>query len=195
MIRDTAWREELRNDPARRSFVKRHEDAFDKIFKEWAHSRLEHFEKHRNLGALSVEYIFQRLQQPGSITIYEYMEPEEVIPYLQEAAFRTDPDQKMYLRYYTEFYEDYKNDGGFTNYNLSYLARYMTEIAEEFTYHYIKLMRGAEGYELGITLPKHDGIFNAPISSLNPHESMPEGKANLKAVVRLVGRFQAKVTL
>ena len=80
MTRDMAWREELRNDPALRSFVKRHEDAFDKIFKEWAISRLEHFEKRRNLGALSVEYIFQQLQQQGSITIYEYMEPEDVTP-------------------------------------------------------------------------------------------------------------------
>lgn len=194
MTRDMAWREELRNDPALRSFVKRHEDAFDKIFKEWAISRLEHFEKRRNLGALSVEYIFQQLQQQGSITIYEYMEPEDVTPYLQEAAFRTDADQRLYSRYYAEFYEDYKREGELTNYNLSYLARYMTEMAEEFTYHYIKLMRGAEGYELGTTLPKHASIFNTNISSLTPSESTPDGKENLKAVLRSVGRFQAKVT-
>lgn len=194
MIRDTAWREELRSDPSLRSLVKAHEDTFDKIFKEWAHSRLEHFEKRRNLGALSVEYIFQQLQQPGSITIYEYMEPEDIIPYLQEAAFRTDPDHKLRRRYYAEFRDDYKSEGGFTNYNLSYLARYMTEMAEEFTYHYIKLMRGAEGYELGVTSPKHDGIFNTPISSLSPHENTPEGKENLKVILRRVGRFQVKVT-
>lgn len=190
MIRDTEWREELHDDPSLRSFVKGHEDAFDKIFREWACSRLEHFEKHRNLGALSVEYIFQQLQQPGSITIYEYMEPEEVIPYLQEAAFRTDADQRLYLRYYAEFYEDYKRECELTNYNLSYLARYMTEMAEEFTYHYIKLMRGAEGYELGATLPKHASIFNTNISSLTPSESTPD----VKAVVGRVGRFKAKVT-
>lgn len=194
MIRDTAWREELHDDPSLRSFVKSHEDAFDKIFKEWASSRLEHFEKHRNLGALSVEHIFQQLQQPGSITMYEYMEPEEIIPYLQEAAFRTDADQRLYLRYYAEFYEDYKREGELTNYNLSYLARYMTEMAEEFTYHYIKLMRGAEGYELGVTLPKYGGIFSVLISSLNPRENTSEGKENLKAVMRLVGRLQTKVT-
>lgn len=194
MIRDTAWREELHNDPALRSFVKAHEDAFDKIFKEWAHSRLEYFEKRRNLGALSVEYIFQQLQRPGdSYRIYEYMQPEDIILYLQEAASRTDPDHKLRRRYYAEFRDDYKSEGGFTNYNLSYLMKYMEEMAEEFTYHYIKLMRGAEGYESGITLPKHDGIFSAPIGSLNPHENTPEGKENLEAVVRLVGRFHTKV--
>lgn len=195
MIRDVAWHEELRNDPSLRSFVKGHEDAFGKILKEWAHSRLEHFEKRRNLGALSVEYILQRLQRPGgSYSIYEYMQPEDIIPYLQEAAFRTDADQRLYLRYYAEFYEDYKREGELTNYNLSYLARYMTEMAEEFTYHYIKLTRGAERSGLGTTLPKHASIFNTNISSLTPSESTPKGKENLKAVVRLVGRFQAKVT-
>lgn len=193
MIRDMAWREELRNDPALRSFVKGHEDAFDKIFKEWASSRLEHFEKHRNLGALSVEYIFQQLQQPGSITIYKYTEPEEIIPYLQEAAFETDRDRKLYRRYYKEFRKDYEREGELTNYNLSYLARYMTEMAEEFTYHYIKLMWGAEGYELGATLPKHAGIFNAHLDLQPPNESTLEGKENLKAIVRLVGRFQTQV--
>lgn len=193
MIRDTAWREELHDDPSLRSFVKGHEDAFDKIFKEWASSRLEHFEKHRNLGALSVEYIFQQLQQPGSITMYKYTEPEDITPYLQEAAFRTDADQRLYLRYYAEFYEDYKCEGELTNYNLGYLERYMTEMAEEFTYHYVKLMRGAEGYELGATLPKHAGIFNALLDLQPPNESTLEGKENLKAIVRLVGRFQTQV--
>lgn len=195
MIRDSAWSEELHNDPSLRSFVKAHEDTFDKIFKEWTISRLEHFEKHRNLGALSVEYIFQQLQQPGSITIYKYMEAEEITPYLQEAAFRTDPDRKLYLRYYAEFYDDYKSGGGFTHYNLSYLARYMTEMAEEFTYHYFKLIGGAEGYELGATLPRHGGIFSASmdIGILLSNESTPEGKENLKTVVRRVGRFHAKV--
>lgn len=174
MIRDKAWREELRNDPSLRSFVKGHEDAFGKILKEWAHSRLGYFEKHRNLGALSVEYIFQQLQRPGgSYSIYEYMQPEDIIPYLQEAAFRTDPDHKLRRRYYAEFRDDYKSEGGFTNYNLSYLMKYMEEMAEEFTYHYIKLMRGAEGYELGTTLPK----FNTNISSLTPSEAPRMGKS------------------
>lgn len=194
MIRDTEWREELHNDPVLRSFVKVHEDAFDKIFREWAYSHLEHFEKHRNLGVLSVEHIFQQLQQPGSITIYKYKEAEDIAPYLQEAAFRTDADQRLYLRYYAEFYQDYKRAGELTNYNLSYLARYMTEMAEEFTYHYIKLMRGAEKSGLGTTLPKHASIFNTNISSLTPSESTPDRKEQIKAVVRLVGRFQAKVT-
>jgi hypothetical protein len=194
MIRDMAWREELRNDPSLRSFVKGHEDAFGKILKEWAHSRLEHFEKRRNLGALSVEYIFQQLQRPGgSYSIYEYMQPEDIIPYLQEAAFRTDPDHKLRRRYYAEFRDDYKSEGGFTNYNLSYLMKYMEEMAEEFTYHYIKLMQGAEGYELGATLPKHAGIFNAHLDLQPPNESTLEGKENLKAIVRLVGRFQTQV--
>lgn len=193
MIRDTAWREELHDDPSLRSFVKGHEDAFDKIFKEWASSRLEHFEKHRNLGALSVEYIFQQLQQPGSFTIYKYTEPEDITPYLQEAAFETDRDRKLYRRYYKEFRKDYEREGKLTNYNLSYLARYMTEMAEEFTYHYIKLMQGAEGYELGATLPKHAGIFNAHLDLQPPNESTQEGKENLKAIVRLVGRFQTQV--
>lgn len=193
MIRDTAWREELRNDPALRSFVKGHEDAFEKILKEWAYSRLEHFEKRRNLGALSVEYIFQQLQQSGSISIYEYMRPEDIIPYQQEAAFRTDPDHKLRRRYYAEFRDDYKSEGGFTNYNLSYLMKYMEEMAEEFTYHYIKLMRGAEGYEQDATLPKHAGIFNALLDLQPPNESTLDGKENLEAIVRLVGRFQTQV--
>ena len=193
MIRDTAWREELHDDPSLRSFVKGHEDAFDKIFREWASSRLEYFEKHCNLGALSVEHIFQQLQQPGSVAIYSYMEAEDITPYLQEAAFRTDADQRLYLRYYAEFYEDYKREGELTNYNLSYLARYMTEMAEEFTYHYIKLMRGAERNGLGTTLPKHASTFNTNISTLTPSESSPEGKENLKAVLRSVGRFHTKV--
>ena len=189
MIRDTEWREKLHDDPSLRSFVKGHEVAFDKIFREWAGSRLEYFEKYRNLGVLSVEHIFQQLQQPGSVTIYKYMEAEDITPYLQEAAFRTDADQRLYFRYYAEFYEDYKRDGELTNYNLSYLARYMTEMAEEFTYHYVILMRGAERSGLGATLPKHASIFNANISSLIP----PEGKENLKAVLRSVGRFHTKV--
>ena len=71
--------------------------------------------------------------------------------------------------------------------------KYMTEMAEEFTYHYIKLMRGAAGYELGATLPKHASIFNTNISSLSPCESTPDGKENLKAVLRSVGRFHTKV--
>lgn len=194
MIRDTAWREELHDDPSLRSFVKGHEDAFGKILKEWAHSRLEHFEKRRNLGALSVEYIFQQLQRPGgTYSIYEYMQPEDIIPYLQEAAFETDRDRKLYRRYYKEFRKDYEREGKLTNYNLSYLMKYMEEMAEEFTYHYIKLMRGAERSGLGTTLPKHASIFNTNISTLNPHENTPDGKENLKAVVRLVGRFHTKV--
>lgn len=194
MIRDTAWREELRKDPALRSFVKRHEDAFDKIFKEWASSRLEHFEKHRNLGALSVEYIFQQLQEPGSITIYKYMEPEEVIPYLQEATFETDRDRKLYRRYYKEFYKDYEREGKLTNYNLSYLMEYMAVLAEDFAYHYIKIVHENDGLTSEATPQENPKLFSAPISPLNPHENTPEGKENLKAVVRLVGRFQAKVT-
>lgn len=194
MIRDTAWREELHDDPSLRSFVKGHEDAFDKIFREWASSRLGYFEKHRNLGALSVEHIFQQLQRPGGFySIYEYMQPEDIIPYLQEAAFRTDADQRLYRRYYTEFYEEYKCEGELTNYNLSYLERYMIEMAEEFTYHYVKLVRGAERSGLGTTPPKHASIFNTNISSLTPSESTPEGKENLKAVLRSVGRFHTKV--
>lgn len=194
MIRDTEWHEELRNDPALRSFVKMHEDAFDKIFKEWAISRLEHFEKRRNLGALSVEYIFQQLQQQGSITIYEYMEPEEIIPYLQEATFETDRDRKLYRRYYKEFRKDYECEGKLTNYNLSYLMEYMTVLAVDFAYHYIKIVHENDRLTSDATPQENPKLFSAPISSLNPNESTPEGKENLKAVVRLVGRFQTKVT-
>lgn len=83
MIRDTDWLEELRNDPSLYYFAKAHVGACDKIFKEWAISRLEYFEKHRTIGALTAEHIFQQLRQPGSLyALYEYAEPKHIVPLL-----------------------------------------------------------------------------------------------------------------
>lgn len=190
MIRDTDWLEELRNDPSLYYFAKAHVGACDKIFKEWAISRLEYFEKYRTIGALTAEHIFQQLRQPGSLyALYEYVEPKHIVPHLQEAASRAGSGGIPYSHYYTEFRKDYENEGTFTRHNLSLLMRYMSGMAEDFTYHYIKVVHENDSHVSDVTLQKNPGLFSAPISSLSPHENTPEGKENLKVILRLVGRF------
>ena len=73
----------------------------------------------------------------------------------------------------------------------SYLEWYIEKLAEEFTYHYIQLTLGWKGYEPETYLTAHPKPIDDRISTLTPHEK----QENLKAVVRLVGRFQAKVAL
>ena len=194
MIRDTAWLEELRNDPSLYYFAKAHVGACDKIFKEWVISRLEYFEKHRTIGALTAEHIFQQLRQPGSLyALYEYAEPKHIVPLLQEAASRAGSGGIPYSHHYTEFHKDYEREGTFTRHNLSLLMRYMAGMAEDFIYHYIKVVRENDGLTSDATPQENPKLFSAPISSLNPPESTPEGKENLKAVLRSIGRFHTKV--
>lgn len=194
MVRDTDWLEELRNDPSLYYFAKAHVGACDKIFKEWAISRLEYFEKYRTIGALTAEHIFQQLRQPGSLyALYEYAEPKHIVPLLQEAASRAGSGGIPYSHYYTEFRKDYENEGTFTRHNLSLLMRYMSGMAEDFTYHYIKVVHENDSHVSDVTLQKNPGLFSAPISSLSPHENTPKGKETLKALVRRVGRFQTQL--
>lgn len=195
MIRDTAWREERRRDTTLDMYVELHEEAFKQIFNEWASSTLGRFSGQYIFADLNAQHIFQQLQTSDVIPAYSYSDPEHILPLLEQAAYRSDPDRRLYEHYYLFFYKEYRKENEVTRECESYLEWYIEKLAEEFTYHYIQLTLGRKGYEPETYLTAHPKPIDDRISTLTSHENTPEGKESLKAVVRLVGRFQAKVAL
>ena len=194
MIRDTAWREERRRDGTLDLYVELHEEAFKQIFNDWALSKLERFSGRYVFADLNAQYIFQQLQTSDVIPAYSYSDPEHILPLLEQATYRTDPDRRLYERHYLFFYEEYRKENEVTWECEEYLGWYIEKLAEEFTYHYLQLILCRKGHEPDTYLTAHPKPIDDRVSALVPHESTPEGKRVLRAVVRRVGRFNAHAT-
>ena len=193
MIRDTAWREERRRDDTLDLYVELHEGAFKQIFNDWALSKLERFSGRYIFADLNAQYIFQQLQTSDVISAYNYSDPEHILPLLEQATYRTDPDRQLYERHYLFFYEEYRKENEVTWDAEQYLEWYIEKLVEEFTYHYLQLILGRKGYEPETYLTAHPKPIDDRVSTLMPLEGTPCGKETLKALVRRVGRFQAQV--
>lgn len=194
MIRDTAWREERRRDGTLDLQVELNEEAFRLIFHEWASGKLENFSGQYIFADLNAQRIFQQLQTSDVIPAYSYSDPEHILPLLEQATYRTDPDRRLYERHYLFFYEEYRKENEVTWECEEYLAWYIEKLAEEFTYHYLQLILGRKGYESETYLTAHPKPIDNRVSTLNPHENTPDGKENLKAVLRRVGQFNTHAT-
>lgn len=189
MIRDTAWREERRRDGTLDLQVELHEEAFRLIFHEWASGKLENFSGQYIFADLNAQRIFQQLQTSDVIPAYSYSDPEHILPLLEQATYRADPDRRLYERHYLFFYEEYRKENEVTWECEEYLEWYIEKLAEEFTYHYLQLILGKKGYEPDSYLTAHPKPINTYISPLTPAESTPD----VKSVARNIGRFQVKV--
>lgn len=194
MIRDTDWREERRRDGTLDLYVELHEEAFKQIFNDWALSKLERFSGRYVFADLNAQYIFQQLQTSGVIPAYSYSDPEYILPLLEQATYRTDPDRRLYERHYLFFYEEYRIENEVTWECEEYLGRYIEKLAEEFTYHYLQLILCRKGYEPDTYLTAHPKPIDDRVSALMPREGTPDGKETLKALVWRVGRFSAHAT-
>lgn len=194
MIRDTDWREERRRDGTLDLYVELHEEAFKQIFNDWALSKLERFSGRYVFADLNAQYIFQQLQTSGVIPAYSYSDPEYILPLLEQATYRTDPDRRLYERHYLFFYEEYRIENEVTWECEEYLGRYIEKLAEEFTYHYLQLILCRKGYEPDTYLTAHPKPIDDRVSTLMPREGTPDGKETLKALVWRVGRFSAHAT-
>lgn len=194
MIRDTAWRDERRRDGTLDLYVELHEEAFKQIFNDWALSKLERFSGWYVFADLNAQYIFQQLQTSGVIPAYSYSDPEHILPLLEQATYRTDPDRRLYERRYLFFYEEYRIENEVTWECEEYLGWYIEKLAEEFTYHYLQLILCRKGYEPDTYLTAHPKPIDDRVSALMPREGTPDGKETLKALVWRVGRFSAHAT-
>lgn len=183
-----------RRDAGLGMYVELHEEAFRLIFHEWASGKLENFSGQYIFADLNAQRIFQQLQTSDIMSEYSYNTPTRTLRLLEQATYHTDPDRRLYERHYLFFYEEYRKENEVTRKCEKYLGRYIKKLAEEFTYHYIHLILGRKGYEPETYLTAHPKPINDRVSTLNPHENTPDGKENLKAILRSVGRFDTHTT-
>lgn len=127
---------------------------------------------------------------------YERALYKPMLPYLEQAAYRTDPDGSLYRQYLISNKPyNLTPDGDQSQQKLDNLSDYFQEYAEEFTYHFLKLARYEPGYEFNTYLTRHPlmGKYGNPtdatLAGLNIIDSSPELEAQIKAVVGRVGRF------
>lgn len=152
-------------------------------------------------GVFEFYPIFKDLQESETRGLYEHASYQSLFPYLEQAAYRTDPDGSLYREYClsNKPYNLNPNDD-LSQQKLDNLSEYFQEYAEEFTYHFLKLARYESGYEFNTYLTRHPlmGKYGNPtdatLTDLNIVSSSPELEAQIKAVVGRVGRFQAKAT-
>lgn len=146
-------------------------------------------------GVFELYPIFKALQEAMDLP-YERALYKPMLPYLEQAAYRTDPDGSLYRQYLTSNKPYNLNPKGDLNQQkLDNLSEYFQEYAEEFTYHFLKLARYESGYEFNTYLTRHplmDKYGNpagATLTDSNIADSSPELEAQIKAVVERVGRF------
>ena len=147
-------------------------------------------------GVFELYPIFKDLQESETRGLYEQASYQSMFPYLEQAAYRTDPDGHLYWQYClsNKPYNLNPNDD-LNQQKLDNLSEYFQEYAEEFTYHFLKLARYESGYEFNTYLTRHplmDKYGNpadATLTGLNIAGSPPELEAQIKAVVGRVGRI------
>lgn len=103
MIRDPEWRAERRRDGTLDLYAELLEEAFRQIFNEWASNKLEHFSGQYIFADLNAQHIFQQLQTSDVVPAYSYSDPKHILPLLEQATYRTDPDRRLYERHYLFF--------------------------------------------------------------------------------------------
>lgn len=146
-------------------------------------------------GVFELYPIFKALQEAMDLP-YERALYKSMLPYLEQAAYRTDPNGSLYRQYClsNKPYNLNPNDD-LNQQKLDNLSDYFKEYAEEFTYHFLKLARYELGYEFNTYLTRHplmDKYGNpadATLTGLNITDSSPELEAQIKAVVGRVGRI------
>lgn len=147
-------------------------------------------------GVFEFYPIFKDLQESETRGLYEHASYQSLFPYLEQAAYRTDPDGQLYQQYrISNKPHNLDIDSDPNQQKLDNLSEYFKEYAEEFTYHFLKLARYELGYEFNTYLTRHplmnkyDNPAGAPLTDLNIIDSSPELEAQIKAVVGRVGRF------
>ncbi len=146
-------------------------------------------------GVFELYPIFKALQEAMDLP-YERALYKSMLPYLEQAAYRTDPNGSLYRQYClsNKPYNLNPNDD-LHQQKLDNLSEYFKEYAEEFTYHFLKLARYEPGYEFNTYLTRHplmDKYGNpadATLTDLNITDSSPELEAQMKAIVGRVGRI------
>lgn len=194
MLRDTEWRAERRRDAGLDMYVELHEEAFRLIFHEWASNKLEHFSGQYIFADLNAQRIFQQLQTSDIMSEYSYNTPTRALSLLEQATYHTDPDRRLYERYYLRFYKAYKKENEVTWEAGEYMRWYIEKLTEELTYHYLHFILKRKGYEPETYLTAHPKPINTYISPLTPTESTSDGDENLKSVARRVGQFNTHTT-
>lgn len=151
-------------------------------------------------GVFEFYPIFKALEEAKDLP-YEGALYKSMLPFLEQAAYRTDPDGQLYRQYrLSNKPYNLKPKGDLNQQKLDNLSEYFQEYAEEFTYHFIKTARYESGYEFNKYLTRHPLMdkysdpTGATLTGLNLADSSPEQDAQVKAVVRRVGRIQVKVT-
>lgn len=147
-------------------------------------------------GVFELYPIFKALQESEARGLYEHASYQPLFPYLEQAAYRTDPDGHLYWQYCLSNKPYNLNPKGDLNQQkLDNLSEYFQEYAEEFTYHFLKLARYESGYEFNTYLTRHplmDKYGNpadATLTDLNIVSNSQELEAQIKAVVGRVGRI------
>lgn len=213
MIEDTEWWERVWDDKGFRVSFETHEQTIRHALLEEMCANKDNLSEGYVLptpifpstnrypqGVFEFYPIFEALQEEMDLP-YEGASYKLMLPYLEQAAYRTDPDGQLYRQYRLSNKPYNLNpDGDLNQQKLDNLSEYFQEYAEEFTYHFLKLARYEPGYEFNTYLTRHPlmGKYGNPtgatITGLNIAGSSPELEAQIKAVVRSVGRFQAKAT-
>ena len=208
MIEDTEWWERVWTDKGFLMSFKTHEETIrhallgemcankDILSEDYIlPTPIFPFTNRYSQGVFELSPIFEALAEDKDLP-YDGASYKLVLPFLEQAAYRTDPDGQLYRQYRLSNKPHNLNPGGDLNQQkLDNLSEYVQEYAEEFTYHFIKAARYESGYEFNTYLTRHPlmGKYSNPtgatVTGLNIAGSSPELEAQIKAVVRLVGRF------
>lgn len=209
MIEDTEWWEKFWADKGFRETFKAHERVIKQALMGEMCANKDKLNEGYTLptpifpstnrypqGVFEFHTIFKALQESETRDLYEHASYQRLVPYLEQAAYRTDPDGQLYQQYRPSNKPyNLKPNGDLTQQNLDNLSEYFQEYAEEFTYHFLKALRYESGYEFNTYLIRHplmnkyDNPTDAPLTDSNIADSSPEMEAQIKAVVGRVGRF------
>ena len=208
MIEDTKWWERFRADKGFRESFKTHEDVILQALVGEMCAKKDRLNEDYTLqtpifpstnrypqGVFDLYPIFKELEEKRDLP-YGGASYKLMLPYLEQAAYRTDPDGQLYQQYRIinkPYNLNPKSDLDLQR--LDNLTEYFKEYADEFTYHFLKLARYESGYEFNTYLTRHplmDKYGNpagATLTGLNIIDSSPELEAQVKAVVGRVGRI------
>lgn len=125
MTRDMVWRAEHHQDFLMDMYVEMHKETFKQIFRKWASSKLEHFSGQYIFADLNAQRLFHQLQELGISPTYSDCDTTHIVPLLEQATYRTDPDRRLYERHYLLFYEEYRKENEVTRKCEKYLGRYI----------------------------------------------------------------------
>lgn len=209
MTEDTEWWEKFRADKGFRETFEAHEHVIRQaLVGEMCVNKDKLSEDYRlptpifpstnryPQGVFEFHPIFKDLQESETRGLYEHASYQTMFPYLEQAAYRTDPDGQLYQHYLISNKPyNLTPDGDLNQQKLDNLSEYFKEYAEEFTYHFLKLARYEPGYEFNTYLTRHplmDKYGNpvgATLTDSNIAGNTPELEAQIKAVVGRVGRF------